>query len=508
MKKILQYDVARGRIPRPETIFQQLDLLRPFGLDGIQFYLENVVENSVFPSAGAGKNPITPEYLAQIRSYTDAHGLEFIPHFEILSHQEHLLALPEMEPYRDLPEGGHCCRIDLPEFREKMKAYLKEVSGYFSSPYVHCGGDEAFNLGYGRNRAFLEKYGLEEGFADYVNDIAAFLRSIGKTMLFYADEAIVYPKLRHLLSKEIVFVNWAYCGREEVYETENYHYSRHAQTVAGHRFWVTGNCMAEYVFTVFERLAENVAIWRELGKEAEAFVISDWGSDENTNPYVLSTLGTIYALRAFENADYSQDDFLSDVETLLLNRREDGFRNAYRTLLDASGTKYWRKELLYRGPLLPARLLADPDSRGLCLGAGMTDPEKLEQLIRDVRAAAAWFESADPASAVHPELFSDLQALARRVLATVLRAKLCYLHARNTGGVWFTQKELEPQIRLYEECMDLMKKDLNFLRENWQRESLPTCYDRAEALYLRAIETTKKALHLPETSLRLFPPEE
>ena len=385
MKKILQYDVARGRIPRPETVFRQLDLLRPFGLDGIQFYLENVVENSIFPSVGAGKNPITPEYLAKIRSYTDAHGLEFIPHFEILSHLEHLLALPEMAPYRDVPEGGHCCRLDLPDFREKMKAYLKEVSSCFSSNYVHCGGDEAFNLGLGRSRAYLETHGFEESFADYVNDIAAFLRSIGKTMLFYADEAIVYPKLRRLLSKDIVFVNWAYCGRKEVYEVENYHYSRHAETVAGRRFLVTGNCMAEYVFTPFERLSENVAIWRELGKEAEAFVISDWGSDENINPYVLTTLGTIYALKAFENADYSQNDFICDVESLILNRRDDGFRRAYRILLDASGTRYWSPELIYRGPLLPGRLFDDPDSRGLCLGAGMTDPAKLDQLIHDPR---------------------------------------------------------------------------------------------------------------------------
>ena len=507
MKKILQYDVARGRIPRPETVFKQLDLLRPFGLDGIQFYLENTVENSVFPSAGAGKNPITPDYLAQIRSYTDAHGLEFIPHFEILSHLEHLLALPEMEPYRDIPEGGHCCRLDLPEFREKMKAFLQEVSSCFSSRYVHCGGDEAFNLGLGRSRAYLEAHGFEETFADYVNDIAAFLRSIGKTMLFYADEAIVYPKLRRLLSKDIVFVNWAYCGRKEVYEVENYHYSRHAETVAGRRFLVTGNCMAEYVFTPFERLSENVAIWRELGKEAEAFVISDWGSDENINPYVLTTLGTIYALKAFENADYSQNDFICDVESLILNRRDDGFRRAYRILLDASGTRYWSPELIYRGPLLPGRLFDDPDSRGLCLGAGMTDPAKLDQLIHDVRSAVAWFDSADSASAVRPEMLSDLRALAKRVLATVLRAKLCFLHAHNTGGVWFTQKELDPQIRLYEECTALMREDLEFMKTNWRKESLPTCYDRAEAYYLRALESTRKALHLPETSLRVFPPE-
>lgn len=507
MKKILQYDVARGRIPRPETVFKQLDLLRPFGLNGIQFYLESVAENSVFPSVGAGNNPITPDYLAQIRSYTDAHGLEFIPHFEILGHQDHLLARPEMMPYSDIPGHGQCFRIDLPGFREKMKAYLQEVSAHFSSEYIHCGGDEAFNLGLGRSRAYFEKYGFEDAFADYVNDIAGFIKSIGKKMLFYADEVIVYPKLSGKLSKDIILVNWAYCGRNEVYEVENYHYSRHAQAVANHHFQVTGNCMAEYIFTPFERLAENVAIWRELGKNAEAFTVSDWGSCENVNPYTLSTLGTIYAMKAFDDAAYSQNDFIDDVEALILNRNDSGFKNAYRILLDASGSKYWNPKLLYRGPLLPARLFADPDSRGLCLGAGMTDPAKLNQLEQDVRSAVAWFDSADSGSAVQPELFDDLKSLSKRVLATVLRSKLCYLHAHDTGGVWFTQEELEPQIRLYEECMELMKNDLEYLKSNWRKESLPTCFDRAEAYYIHAMETTKKTLHLPETTLRVFPPQ-
>ena len=200
-------------------------------------------------------------------------------------------------------------------------------------------------------------------------------------------------------------------------------------------------------------------------------------------------------------------DFIADAESLILNRRDDGFRAAFRILLDAGGTRYWRPELLYRGPLLPARLLEDPDSRGLCLGAGMTDPDKLEQLIRDVRSAVAWFDSASSADAAQPELFSDLHALSKRVLATVLRAKLCFLHAHNTGGIWFTQKELEPQIRLYDECMARMKEDLEFLRENWKRENLPACFRRTEAFYLRAMETTRKALHLPKTSLRVFPPQ-
>ena len=90
----------------------------------------------------------------------------------------------------------------------------------------------------------------------------------------------------------------------------------------------------------------------------------------------------------------------------------------------------------------------------------MTDPVKLDELIRDVRSAVAWFDSASSADAAQPELFSDLRALSKRVLATALRAKLCFLHAHNTGGIWFTQKELEPQIRLYDECMARMKEEM------------------------------------------------
>ena len=506
MKKILQFDLARGRVPRPETVFRIADLLIPHGLGGILFYLENTVENTVFPSAGAGKNPVTQEYLKQVRSFCESRGIEFIPHFELFSHQENLLALPEMEQYGDT-ENAHCFRLDLPELREKIKARIGEISSCFSSPYIHCGGDEAFTLGLGRSRAFFEKNGFENAFADFVNEVNAYIRSIGKIMLLYADTPIVYPGLAEKLDKEIIMVNWAYCIRNEVYEKENYHYCRHDIGVAGHRFWVTNNCMAEYVFTPFYRLEENTAIWRELGANAEALVISDWGSDQNVNPFVLTLLGALFALHSFENPSYTQDDFLKEAERMILGAENKAFRDAYRILLNASGPEYWSSDILFQGTPLPSFLFEDPDSRTLCVKCGMADSAKLEQLESDVRKAVSLLTSIDSASAKHPDLLNDLKALSKRVLATAIRARMCYRYAHDTGGIWFTQPELEPRIRQYEEYVSLMRDDLAFLISNWHRDSFDTCLDRAVVFYEKAITSTKKTLRLPENTLRVFPPK-
>lgn len=505
MKKMLQFDLARGRVPRLETVARIMDLLIPSGLSGVVFYLETSVVNAEFPAVGTGKTPVTQEYLKKVCALCEERKLEFLPHFEIFSHQENLLKLPEMKPYAET-EGSSCFRMDLPDLREKIKRMIREVSSCFSSPYVHCGGDEGFLLGLYRSRPYCRQKGFENVFAEYVNDIDDFLRSIGKTMLLYADSPIVYPGLIQKLHSDIVMVNWAYCIRDEVYEVENYHYSRHENGVAGHRFWVTGNCMAEYVFTPFYRLEENVAIWRELGRKAERFVIADWGSHENTNPYTLTVLGALYALKSWENPQYSMTDYIGDVEKMVLKKHSAAFRKAYRILLNASGPKYWPRAVLHRGSPLPMFRFDKPESKGICVSCGMLNPDRLKQLECDVRSAVSLMDQIPDELAKEPEMLQDLKALSRRVLGTVLRAELCFRHAHDTGGIWFTEDELEPRRREYRECTELLKNDVSFVIGSWRRDSLESELDRAVRYCEQTIEDTAPALRLPENTLRVFPP--
>lgn len=502
--RIMQIDAARGRLPKQKTVFKIIDELRPHGLDGIIFYMESLAESNIFPVEEIGHYTIPQSYLKELDAFCRSRKIEFIPHFNVPGHQENLLRVPEMRKYAD---GEHCIRLDLPEVREKIKAYITEISSCFSSGYIHCGGDETFRLGMGECRDFYRKNGFEKVFADFVNELNTHVKLLGKKMLFYADVPIVYPGLAGKLDPDIIMNNWAYCIRNECYEAENYHYSRHETGTAGHPLWVTTNCMAEYVFTPFYRLKENVDIWRELGKNAIGLTISDWGSRENSNPYVLSVLGTMYALHRFENAGYADDEFLCDASKLILGRADAKFMEAYRILLNASGPDYWSGRALYFGTPLPSLLFGGPDSPDMVRLACFSDPAKFRRLETDVRRAVKMMDSVDADGSKEPDWLNDLKKLANRVLLAVIRGKLCFRHAFDTGGIWFTDENLQPIVDDYAEYRSMTGPDRAFLIENWRREAYESALSRCIEFYDKASEKTARAVRLPENILRAYPPE-
>ncbi len=494
-KIIFQYDIARGRIPKPETIFRQLDILIPFGLTGIMLYMESVLENSVFPACGSGKTRVDAEYILSLRKYCELHKIDLIPHVQILEHQYKLLALPEMEPFADYP-GAACFRLDSNELRQKMKLYLSEIASLFPSQYIHCGGDEAVRLGLGKSRAWLEETGFEQGVADYINELNAHIRSLGKTMLLYSDECIVFPKLTPLLDSDIVIVNWGYCFKDEVYERENHHYARHRQAVNGHDFMVTANNMAEYIFLPFKRLEANVNIWKELGRDASAFIISDWGSYENINPHTLSLLGTFFTLHKLREDTYDIDAFAKDVR--LLVGYDAGFDSVFKDMLLAQSNDFFPERFGY--PLFPMFLTSHPDDRSFVWHMAFLDRRKIELLLRKMRNAETWLLNHH----LQTELAEDLKALANRLVAMILRLLLCMEHAEYTGACWVSQEAIDTQQRMYEECLSRMRKDLCYLSENWDEDNFPSCFERTANYYNAAMNSLAQTLDFKENSMSVF----
>lgn len=500
----MQIDAARGRLPKPETVSKVVDALLPCGLNGLVFYMECLAESQAFPVEKIDSYVIPQSYLKGLDAFCKSRGVEFIPHFDFPGHQENLLRVPEMKRYADV---ANCIRLDLPEAREKIKEYVAEVAACFSSRYVHCGGDETFQLGMGESKAFYQQHGFENTFADFVNELNAHVKSLGKTLICYADAPIVYPGLVDLIDPDVVMNNWAYCIENECYEAENYHYSRHEGGTARHPLWVTANCMAEYVFTPFYRLKENVDIWRRLGERAIGLTVSDWGTWENCNPYVLSVLGTTYALRRFANPDYADDEFLRDASRLILGKEDAAFMEAYRILLNASGRDYWSDRALYFGPPLPKLFFGNPDSRNVTRLACFSDPQKFARLESDVRLAVRLMEAVDATGAKEPDWLHDLQRLANRVLIAIVRGKLCFRHAFDAGGVWFTNEDLQPIVDDYAEYQSLIASDRAFLCENWKREAYESALSRCLALYDKTVAETALAVRLPENVLRAYPPQ-
>ena len=180
---------------------------------------------------------------------------------------------------------------------------------------------------------------------------------------------------------------------------------------------------------------------------------------------------------------------------------------AYRILLNASGPDYWSGRALYFGTPLPTLLFGDPDSRGMTRLACFSDPEKYRLLETDVRRAVSLMDAVDANEAKEPDWLNDLKMLAKRVLLAVIRGKLCFRHAFDTGGIWFTDEDLRPIVDDHAEYRAMIGPDRAFLIENWKRDAYESALSRCIGLYDKTSKDTARAVRLPENILRTYPPE-
>lgn len=510
MKKVIQYDISRGRIPRPETVFSHVQILKKYGLTGVLFYIECVVENSVFPASGCGKTPVTKEYLSEIRSYLDWQGMEFIPIIQVLGHQKHLLERPEMEYHRECKDNNSSFRIDSAATREAIKSWLSELIPSFSSGYVHVGGDEAFSVGLGRSREYVLRHGFEEAIAGYFNEIHGFLISHGKKMVIYADLLIHYPAIRDLLDRDIVICNWGYCTMTEIYEQENHNFSMHEYVTSGRVNWVTGNNMAEYVITPFQRLEENTSIWLELGNKSNAncFIISDWGSYSNINPFTLSLIGDIYILERLRKNDFSLENLLDELSILIIGNNHNAFKTALRIMFEAQKNPlYFGERLKDWSPLFPTLWLAEPDSRDVIRTCACFEMNGLIKFEQDARKVCKLMNTICPAGCANHEILEDIKALARRLLALALRTRLCFDHTWYTGAVWLEKSDFEPLQNRLDEYIELARQDLEWYMGKWNLDNLEGFQKKCRRDLTEAITSVSKAVHRPENSMLLYPPK-
>ncbi|MHC4873874.1 MAG: family 20 glycosylhydrolase [Planctomycetota bacterium] len=508
-KCLIQYDVSRGRIPKLETIFRQVDLLEKYSLDGIIFYMENVIENDIFPACGCGKTPLTEDYIHKLSDFMKQKNMDFIPLVQILGHQEHLLDQNEMKEYAETDPDGHSFRIDSEKTRKKVKEWLSELIPFFESEYFHVGCDEVWDIGLGKSRQYVEEKGYEEAAADYLNEITSFIISLGKKPVIYADLIIHYPRLRDLLNKNIIICNWGYGSKTDIYEQENHNFAMHEFVTEGRRNWVTGNNMAEYIITPFKRLVDNVSVWQDIGgkSNADTFLISDWGSYENVNPFILSIIGDIYILKQIKGKGCSLDDLLEEVSCLTLGSSNKDFQEALGILMQAQqNEEYFGTKLNGWNPVFPAFLYDDPDSKGIIRMCACLEIEGIDKFKQAVEQASKKLQSIPSADIPNPDFLEDIQALSRRMLMLALRMRLCFDHTWNPGSIWISEEDVAPAQERLNRYTELANLDLEWYMNKWDQDNLESCREKCKAYMSRAIETTCKTVNIPANSMLYYKP--
>ena len=508
-QKLLQYDISRGRIPKVRTILDHADALQPHGLTGIVLYIECVVATRTFPAVGCGTTPVTADWLVALRDGLRARGLDLVPLVQILGHQEQLLAREEVCMHGETHHEPESFRIDSTDTRRAIQRWLDEIIGHFDYPTVHVGCDEASKVGIGRSAWFLEKHGFEGAMADFLNDFAGHLRQRGRTMAMFADALIHYPRLADMLDHDIVICNWGYGTWDEVYERDNRHFERHLAVTAGRRNWAFGNCMAEYILPPAPRLQANTEIWLDLcaRSQAEAFVISDWGSYDNVNPYASTLFGALFILIRLTDPRYNVEHWLNDISHWVLGCIDERLVRSLRLLTSAqTNPDYFGERLTAWSPLLPTLMLGHPDTRSVHRLCAVFDRAGLDAFERDAREVFTQLEELPASQAAQPELLSSIHGLGRRMLLLALRTRLCYEHTWDTGAIWISHDDMRASQERLLEYKTLAEHDLQWTMSEWDRHCLESCRERARNTLLHAASSVADVSRAPDNSLFYFPP--
>ena len=183
-------------------------------------------------------------------------------------------------------------------------------------------------------------------------------------------------------------------------------------------------------------------------------------------------------------------------------------REAKRTMLEAQSAKYWPRTICRTGPMLPRFFTGDPDQRMIGTLSAAIDPERLKRLKKEMEQACLLLDSLAGKTGVRRmQWLHDLRWTARRLLAAVLRAELCFRHAWYTGAVWIDGAGRHALRQDYETYRNLAAGDIALHRKVWRRDCLPGGLGESCALLKTAAESAGKTIHCPENTLLYFPPE-
>jgi hypothetical protein len=317
-------DVSRDRVPTMAHLKSTIDTLAGLKINHLQLYTEHTFAYAGHEEAWAGASPITPAEARELDAYGAARGVEIAPNQNCFGHLARWLRLERYAPLAEIEGDGawmflhferrgpfSLCPI-VPGSRALAADLLGQLSACFRSNLVNIGCDETFDVGFGRSRGAVEKRAAELGggeralsaaraelFFEFVAELGAICRGLGKRPLMWADIALSHPEMLDRLPAEAVGLAWWYEPTDK--------FGPWVRTIreSGHEAWVCPGTSSWRSFT--GRTAErrgNIADAAEQGVAAGAtgWLVCDWGDVGHRQQWPVSLIGLAHGAHAGWNA--------------------------------------------------------------------------------------------------------------------------------------------------------------------------------------------------------------
>ncbi|NPA89992.1 MAG: family 20 glycosylhydrolase [Chloroflexi bacterium] len=307
-------DISRDKVPTMETLYALVDLLASFKVNQFQLYTEHTFAYRNHPTVWAEASPLTGEEILALDAYCRERFIELVPNQNTFGHMRRWLVHDE---YRDLAECPEGCDTRWGYFDEPfslnpldprsldlVRDLLDELLPHFSSRQVNVGCDETVDLGRGRSKEAVEKYGEGRVYLDFLLKIYREVKAREHTMMFWGDIIVQHPDLVPELPRDVIALEWGY--------EADHPFDAHGRIFAasGVPFYVcpgtsTWNAIAgrtENAMGNLRNAAEN-----GLKHGAVGYLNTDWGDNGHWQPLPASFLGFVYGAGVSWTYEASRD---------------------------------------------------------------------------------------------------------------------------------------------------------------------------------------------------------
>ena len=240
-------DISRNKVPTLPAIRRLVDELAHFKINQLQLYTEHTFAYAGHETVWQHASPLTPDEVRELDRYCAQRFVELVPNQNCFGHMERWLkhdayaALSERPAFRegdDVPDfyvgrvergemghtpgrGSTLCPVE-PRSLELIDDLFAQLLPCFDSKLVNVGGDETFDLGFGRSREACDTKGKGRVYLDYLRELHHRASQHGRTMQFWGDMAWHHPELLPEVAEQLpgaIALNWGY-EKHQTFEKE------------------------------------------------------------------------------------------------------------------------------------------------------------------------------------------------------------------------------------------------------------------------------------------------
>ena len=209
----LHDDLSRGPI---DTLDFQKKIIRTLAAykDNLYSpYFESTQAYASNPLPGVPGYSLTADDARQLVAYAAQFHITVVPEQEAFGHLRHVLLWEQFADDVETPHGA-VLSPGQPGSIPLIHNMFTELAQLYPSPFLHIGGDETFELGYGRTKADVDTRGLAPVYLDFLQQIVASLQPLHRKILFWGDVVQDAPALVKALPQsfksQVIAVAWGY----------------------------------------------------------------------------------------------------------------------------------------------------------------------------------------------------------------------------------------------------------------------------------------------------------